>query len=363
MTRNDELLQQLFDAELIRIRRSRLFDQHVQPKGPRFDFDKVEGMMLGLAIGDALGITTEGMLPAERRATHGELRDYIPNKYVNAPIGFPSDDTQLAFWTLEQMIADRGFVPENVAGRFCQDRIFGIGSTVRRFIANFKSGMPWHKCGPESAGNGALMRIAPMVVPHLAADGTGIWTDTALSAMLTHNDSSSIAACLAFVAMLWELLDMAEAPESEWWLQRYVSIARDLEISQYAPRGGAFLAYHGPLWRYCQERVAWADSQFLTVLDACNQWHSGAYLMETVPSVLMILTRHGHDPEEAIVRAVNDTKDNDTVAAIVGAAVGALHGRRGLPQRWIQNLSGRTTDRDDGRVFELLKTARMTFWG
>jgi ADP-ribosyl-[dinitrogen reductase] hydrolase len=75
-----------------------------------------------------------------------------------------------------------------------------------------------------------------------------------------------------------------------------------------------------------------------------NAWYSGAYLLETVPTVIYILMRHGHDPEEAIVRAVNDTKDNDTVAAIVGAAVGALHGRSGLPARWIDNLLGRTTE-------------------
>ena len=84
--------------------------------------------------------------------------------------------------------------------------------------------------------------------------------------------------------------------------------------------------------------------------------------MEAVPSVLMILTKHGDDPEEAIVRAVNDTKDNDTIAAIIGAAVGALHGKRKLPKRWIENLSGRTTDRDDGRVFELIEAAKHVFW-
>jgi len=50
------------------------------------------------------------------------------------------------------------------------------------------------------------------------------------------------------------------------------------------------------------------------------------------------------DLEEAIVRSVNDTKDNDAVAAIVGAAVGALHGKEKIPDRWISNLSGRTTD-------------------
>jgi ADP-ribosylglycohydrolase len=64
------------------------------------------------------------------------------------------------------------------------------------------------------------------------------------------------------------------------------------------------------------------------------------------------------NPEEA----VHDTKDNDTVAAIVGAAVGALHGRAGLPARWIDDLLGRTTDCDDGRVFELLEAARVKWW-
>jgi ADP-ribosyl-[dinitrogen reductase] hydrolase len=100
----------------------------------------------------------------------------------------------------------------------------------------------------------------------------------------------------------------------------------------------------------------------MRVLDACNVWYSGAYLLETVPCVLYILMRYAHDPEEAIVRAVNDTWDNDTVAAIVGAAVGALHGRAGLPRRWVERLSGRTTATDNARMFELLAAAR-DLWG
>ena len=79
-----------------------------------------------------------------------------------------------------------------------------------------------------------------------------------------------------------------------------------------------------------------------SALEACDEWHSGAYLLETVPCALYILMRHGHDPEEAIVRAVNDAWDNDTVAAIVGAAVGALHGKAALPRRWVDGLLGRS---------------------
>jgi len=72
--------------------------------------------------------------------------------------------------------------------------------------------------------------------------------------------------------------------------------------------------------------------------------------------------KHGHNLEEAIIRAVNDTKDNDTIGAIVGAAVGALHGKRAIPERWIRNHSGRTSFSDDGRIFDLLTDAK-NLWG
>ena len=72
--------------------------------------------------------------------------------------------------------------------------------------------------------------------------------------------------------------------------------------------------------------------------------------------------RYAHDPEEAIIRAVNDTKDNDTIAAIVGAAVGALHGREKIPERWLINLTGKTAENDDGKVYELLSAAQRLWW-
>jgi ADP-ribosylglycohydrolase len=54
--------------------------------------------------------------------------------------------------------------------------------------------------------------------------------------------------------------------------------------------------------------------------------------------------------------------DNDTAGAIVGAAVGALHGRRALPEEWVSGLLGRTAEDDDGYVFELIDRARRRFW-
>ena len=163
--------------------------------------------------------------------------------------------------------------------------------------------------------------------------------------------------------MLIELLACRRPPASDWWVTRYVELARQVEgKSRYTPSGGSHQgSYCGPIWRFVQEQVPPAVENEESVLQAGNTWYSGAYLLETVPTVLFILSRHGDDPGEAIIRAVNDTKDNDTVAAIVGAAVGALHGEEALPRHWRERLLGRTTAKDDGRVFELLNRAESVF--
>lgn len=363
MTGNRALLERFFREGRIRVERSALFDTP-PPLAPDLDFGRVRGMMLGLAIGDALGNTSESLLPAERRVLIGEVRDYLPNPRAGGrALGLPSDDTQLAFWTLERMVEDRGFVPERVARRFASEPLFGLGQTVAAFLNAFHAGRPWEECGQPSAGNGSLMRIAPMVIPHLASGTAELWVDTALSGMITHNDPAAVSACLAFVNLLWLLLARRTPPAPEWWVETYLRVARELEgEASYAPRGGAFRDYEGPLWRFVEGYVPRAFDQGRPVVEASDAWLSGAYLLETVPSVLYILMRHGDDPEEAVVRAVNDTVDNDTVGAIVGAAVGALHGARALPERWRKGLLGRTGADDDGRVQRLLDRAEQVFW-
>jgi ADP-ribosylglycohydrolase len=99
----------------------------------------------------------------------------------------------------------------------------------------------------------------------------------------------------------------------------------------------------------------------MDVAAAGDIWHSGAYLLETVPTVLYVPSRHGHSARDAILQAVNNTRDNETCAAVVGAAVGALHGASALPPEWIDGLLGRTTADDDDQVFRLLAQAGDRF--
>ncbi len=81
---------------------------------------------------------------------------------------------------------------------------------------------------------------------------------------------------------------------------------------------------------------------------------SKGHVLETDMAMLYILARYMTDSQWAIIQAVNYTEDNDTVASVVGAAVGALYGRSAFKESWIRGLSGRTRESDDGRIFEMI---------
>lgn len=359
---NQKVFARLFRDGLINMGYSNIFE--TRPILRSATFDRIEGMMLGLAIGDSLGNTTESRVPKDRTQEHGQITDYLPNKHAgNRRIGLPSDDTQLAFWTLEQLIEDKRFVPEHVAKRFSRGRIFGIGNAVREYLRNYKSGLDWYRSGTRSSGNGALMRIAPMLIPYLKTSDESLWVDTVLSALITHNDSASISSCVSFINILVNLISYDRVPDPQWWPETFITVAKELENDYLYESWSPYCEnYRGTLWQFVSDNVPEAYKQGKSVLDACNFWYSGAYLLETVPSVLYILMKYAGDPEQAIIRAVNDTRDNDTIAALVGAAVGALHGKKVMPERWIEGLLGRTGEYDDRHIFELLASAKA-IWG
>ena len=320
---------------------------------------------MGLAIGDSLGNTSESQNVAERRGSHGEIRDYLPNRKADFRlVGLPSDDTQLAFWTVEHLLEAGSLDPSRLADRFASRRIFGMGSTVRAFLRARAEARHWLDAAQESAGNGALMRIAPVILPHLGAPGLGLWRDAVVAGAVTHNDFASNSACAGFVSILLEALVAKPPVPPGFWLRRFVEVASILEGNErrYTPRAPRHAERKVSMWGFTNEVVQQALESNVGTVEACNDWYSGAFLLETVPSVLFILERHGNDPEKAIIRAVNDTRDNDTVAAIVGAAVGALHGLESLPDRWRLGLLGRTEADDDGRVQELVAAAKEK-WG
>ncbi len=363
---NRALFEQLFAQGRMPIRRAAWFDR--APQGRPVGWDRVRGMLLGLAIGDALGNTSEGMLPWQRRERFGEIRHYLPNRHASwQAVGLPSDDSQMTFWTLEVLL-ERGFLDlPRLAERFAEGPIFGIGSTVSSFLDRYRNSTDLWDAAVPSAGNGALMRIAPVLVPYLTSPSANLWSDAALLTRLTHNDSMAVASSVAFVHLLWLCLSTHGVPDRNWWLAAFLEPLAELETrGGYSRRDPAFGSFRGRLQDFLREvlprSLPAAGKEPGERSPAEVLGYSGAYLLETVPWVLFLLSRWGHDPEEAVVRAVNDTKDNDTIGALVGAAVGALHGEGAFPSRWRKHLIGRTGRTDDGRIFSLLAQAEAR-WG
>lgn len=361
----DDTLQDLIglaEAGRLRVAPAALRSLEPVPERPAPAEDRVRGLLLGLAIGDALGNTTEGRLPHVRRAEHGEVRDYLPNRNANGEaVGIASDDTQLAF-RLVQVLTEHGKVaPKALLDRFAETDVTGMGGTVHSALKAWRDGRPWPEAGQPSAGNGALTRIAPVLLPHLTGGGTGLWRDTIVATAITHNDPMAIGTAVALVDVLFHLLHASGPPEASWILNRWSNTVRAFEPDiVYAPRGAACV--QAPTWRAAQVDVRRAIEGGLPTLTALNRWQSGAYLLETVPCVLLLLARYADDPEEAVVRAVNDTKDNDSIAAIVGAAMGALYGASAWPDGWVEGLTGRLAPGgQDGEVQALIEQAVSRF--
>jgi ADP-ribosyl-[dinitrogen reductase] hydrolase len=360
MASNFELYQSLLDKGILNMRNTPTLFSDLPEIEP--DPSKVEGLLLGIAIGDALGNTSESlptnnMNPHSRRRRYGWITDYLPNKHAgNRRIGLPSDDTQLAFDTLI-VILHRGYLDlEELASTFASHRIFGIGGTVKSFLRNYKEfKMPWYRAGIRSSGNGALMRISPILVPYIKdKDRDELWANTVLDTMMTHNDELAIASSLAFIHLLANFMGGEDDPERE--LERVTEILEAV-IGDKKYR----VTCTGEEVRvpeYVQSVVESVLRDELSVSVMSEELGSSGYILETLPTSLSIIMRYKDKPVDAILNAVNHTYDNDTIAAIVGTAMGALYGKTAFKDTWIRNLSGRIRKDDDGTVFKLIELTK-----
>ncbi|GMU53115.1 MAG: hypothetical protein AMXMBFR33_22610 [Candidatus Xenobia bacterium] len=297
------------------------------------DPDRLRGMLWGLYLGDALGNPSESQPPLTRRARFGQLHTFLGER------GRASDDSQLAFWTLEHLLENERIKPQKLAVRFASEPVSGLGRSLTRFLEGISRGLPWHECSVESLGNGALMRIAPVLLPFLSQP-QNLWPSVALAAAMTHRQGGSVAACLAYVELLHGLL---EDPDS-LSCQRFLATMERCEPD-------------GRLARSTRRAFEEAEARSIPVLEI----PSGASLVETLPALLLLLERHGHESEEAVLRAVNDTYDNDTLGALVGAAMGARYGLSAFPRRWLEALEPRVSP-GSTPVAELIDRASSR-WG
>ncbi|BDC17557.1 hypothetical protein HS5_04470 [Acidianus sp. HS-5] len=300
-------------------------------------------MLLGVAIGDALGNTTELMDPEERFSRYGFIEDYITFDGRNG-VGLPSDDTQLTFDTVKVILEDGYLNPEKLARTFFSHEIYGIGISTSEVRRRYLRGMKWFECGIESAGNGALMRISPVILPSFKEENHLV--DSVLDAIITHNDPLAIGTSIAFAELFRSLvINPIEDPTKDL-PERIIKFIGKKHYKTNVP--GVTLQ------ELLTKEVDNAIKRGEDTITFCERVGSGAYLGETLPCILFIIKKF-RDPQRAILEAVNYTVDNDTITSIVGAIMGAAYGKSAFRKEWIEGLSGKLLiGGRDGVVFDMI---------
>lgn len=265
---------------------------------------RAEAAFLGLAVGDALGATTEFMLPAEIRNVFKVHRQIVGGGWLHLKAGQVTDDTEMSLCVARAIVQQRGWDLTAIAANFVswmRAKPIDIGSTCRKGIRDYMHfGTLQRPYNDGDAGNGALMRLLPTAL-YTLGDEERLRRHAVEQAHLTHHHPYSDAACIAYGRMLHAALLGADR-------FRLHALAREL------------VAEH-PVFRFNDYRG-----------------HAGGYVVETLQTVLhFFFTTDSF--EACLIGIVNQGGDADTTGAIGGALAGAFYGPEQIPHRWSQKLN------------------------
>ncbi|PLX93308.1 MAG: ADP-ribosyl-[dinitrogen reductase] hydrolase [Desulfuromonas sp.] len=265
--------------------------------------DRARGAFLGLALGDALGATTEFMLPNEIRSEYGVHRKIIGGGWLNLKPGRVTDDTEMSLAMARAIVAAGGWDLVGIADNFVawmKSRPVDIGSTCRKGIRNYLlNGVLENPVNDWDAGNGAVMRMVPVPLFTLG-DEEQMANCLLAQAHLTHNHPFSDAACITTGKMLQAALLGADRFELHRFTQELIAEYPKFHFNDY--RGAA-----------------------------------SGYVVETMQTVFHYLFTTATF-EECLIGVVNQGGDADTTGAIAGMIAGAFYGLESLPSRWLRKI-------------------------
>ncbi len=282
--------------------------------------NRARACFLGVALGDALGATTEFMTPGEIRAQYKLHRKIRGGGWLGLKQGQVTDDTEMSLAIAAAVLSTGAWDLQGVAEAFLawmRGKPIDIGATVRKGISRYRrSGELQVPVNEWDAGNGAVMRMAPVALFSLG-DETLFKQCTLEQARLTHNHPLSDAACLCIGRMVQAALSGADRFE----LHR---LARGL-VSEY------------PNFRFNNYRG-----------------QASGYVVETLQTVFHYFFATGSF-EECLVGVVNQGGDADTTGAIAGMLAGAFYGFDSLPERWLKKLDRTVRDKVDDAAVRLVR--------
>lgn len=277
--------------------------------------------MLGLAIGDALGTTLEFKSPG----TFEPLTDMVGGGPFSLPAGAWTDDTSMALCLAESLIHKQGFDAQDQMERYVRwwrdgylsstGECFDIGIATSTSLRDFeRSGDPYSgDAYPNAAGNGALMRLAPIPLA-FAKDHDGVSIAAARSSRTTHGAIESLDVCRYYAELIVGAVN---------------GLSKDVLI------GGDPYSVSGHFHLESEEVTTIAEGSFRERRPP--EITGNGYVIDTLEAALWALF-NSDDFESGALMVVNLGDDADTTGAVYGQLAGALYGAGDIPDGWLEKL-------------------------
>jgi ADP-ribosyl-[dinitrogen reductase] hydrolase len=281
--------------------------------------ERFRGALLGLAVGDAVGTTVE----FRTRGSFAPLSDMTGGGPFRLRAGQWTDDTSMALCLATSLLEREGFDARDQMERYFRwaatgylsstGACFDIGNTVATALLRYvQSGDPFAGSEhPQSAGNGSIMRLAPIPM-FFFPDLDAVDSHAALSSRTTHAAAECIDACRLLARITCRALLGMSKDEVAWGeRESFAGAARIVEIArgEYATKPEALIRGTG-------------------------------YVVESLEAAMWSFAKTDTF-EDAILRAANLGDDADTTAAVCGQVAGAFYGAAGIPKHWLERLAQR----------------------
>lgn len=283
------------------------------------EIERYRGCLLGLATGDAVGTTLEFKAPG----TFTPIDDMEGGGPFRLQAGQWTDDTSMALCLAESLVAKQGFDPTDQMERYVRwwqqgylsstGACFDIGNTVRSALHKFQmAGKPYAgSTDPYSAGNGSIMRLAPVPMFYRHNPAAAI-ARCGESSRTTHGTVAAVDACRYLGALIigalkgtgkTDLLSSRYTPVSGYW-KAHSLVA---EIDEIAT--GSFKERQPP------------------------EIKGTGYVVKSLEAALWAFY-NSNSFREGCLMAANLGDDADTTAAVYGQLAGAYYGETGIPATW-----------------------------
>ncbi len=286
--------------------------------------DRFRGCLLGLAAGDALGTALE----FKRPGTFQPIHDMIGGGPFGLKPGQWTDDTSMALCLAASLIERGGFDAKDQMNRYLRwyrdgylsstGDCFDIGNTVASALSRFRNTEePYSGTTDEmSAGNGSLMRLAPVPM-YFAGDAAEAIDRSADSSRTTHGAKEAVDSCRYFAGLLVGALK--GVGKETLLAPHYCPVEGLWERSPLAERiacigGGSFKDRNPPAIK------------------------GTGYVVQSMEAALWALHK-SQDFREGALLAVNLGDDADTTGAIYGQIAGAHYGSEAIPAEWRERLT------------------------